>query len=126
MQFTFTGEKPIYIQIAEQLEDLIFTGIYPEETQIPSTTELSVGLQINPATVLKGMNILVSDGIIYKKRGLGMFVNSGAVEKLSNKRQQNFYENYIVALVSEAKKLGLNLNEIKSLIERGYESEHWN
>ena len=59
MLFRFDGDKPIYLQIAEQLEDAVFTGIYPEETQIPSTTEISASERINPATVLKGINILV-------------------------------------------------------------------
>ena len=68
-------DKPIFLQIAEQLEDSIFTGAFPEETQIPSTNEISALLSINPHTVLKGMNVLVDGGIIYKKRGLGMFVN---------------------------------------------------
>ncbi len=122
MVFKFSDDKPIYIQIAEQLEDAIFTGTFPEETQIPSTTELSVSLQINPATVLKGMNILVSENIIYKKRGLGMFVTSGATEKIRKKRQESFYEDFISPLVSEAQKLGLSKDEINSLIERGYKN----
>lgn len=122
MIFRFTDDKPLYIQIAEQLEDAIFTGTFPEETQIPSTTELSVSLQINPATVLKGMNILVSENVIYKKRGLGMFVSTGATEKIRNKRQESFYEDFISPLVSEASKLGLSKDEINSLIERGYKN----
>ena len=69
-------EKPIFIQIAEQLEDSIFTKVFPEETKIPSTNELSSLLNINPHTVLKGMNLLVDEEIIYKKRGLGMFVKT--------------------------------------------------
>lgn len=122
MVFRFSDDKPLYIQIAEQLEDAIFTGAYPEETQIPSTTDLSVSLQINPATVLKGMNILVAENIIYKKRGLGMYVSTGATERIRKKRQENFYENFISPLVSEAQKLGLNKDEINALIERGYEN----
>lgn len=122
MVFRFSEEKPLYIQIAEQLEDAIFTGTFPEETQIPSTTELSVSLQINPATVLKGMNILVLENVIYKKRGLGMFVSTGATEKIRNKRQERFYEDFISPLVSEAQKLGLSKDEINSLIERSYKN----
>lgn len=124
MVFTFSGDKPLYVQIAQQLEDAIFTGAYQEETQIPSTTELSVLLKMNPATVLKGMNILVEENIIYKKRGLGMYVCTGAVERIKQKRQQKFLENYITPLVSEAKKLGLDEVQIKNLIERGYKNEY--
>ena len=120
MQLDFESEKPIYLQIAEQIEDAIFTGAFKEETQIPSTTEISVNFKINPATVLKGMNILVDDGMIYKKRGVGMFVSSGACESIKTKRQEQFYENYIKSLVEEASKLGLSKNDIFKLIERGF------
>lgn len=113
-------EKPIFIQIAEQLEDKIFTGVFPEETQIPSTNEISALLSVNPHTVLKGMNILVDEEIIYKKRGLGMFVTAGAVEKIRRKRQSRFYEQYIAALLEEAKKLQMSKEDVISLIERGY------
>ena len=94
-----------------------------EETQIPSTTELSVSLQMNPATVLKGMNILVAENIIYKKRGLGMFVCTGAVERIKQKRQEKFYDDFVLPLLDEAKKLGLNNNEIINLIEKRGDKE---
>lgn len=116
-------EKPIFIQIAEQLEDSIFTGIFPEETKIPSTNEIADLLNINPHTVLKGMNLLVDEEIIYKKRGLGMFVKEGAVKKIRSKRQGQFIKQYIAALLEEAAKLQMTKDEIISLIERGYENE---
>lgn len=116
-------DKPIFIQIAEQLEDSIFTGVFPEETKIPSTNEISALLNINPHTVLKGMNMLVDEEIIYKKRGLGMFVKEGAVEKIRRKRQSQFYDQYIAALIEEASKLKMTKEEIISLIERGYDYE---
>ena len=116
-------EKPIFIQIAEQLEDSIFTRIYPEETKIPSTNEFSTLLNINPHTVLKGMNLLVDDEIIYKKRGLGMFVKEGAVEKIRQKRQGQFYDQFIATLIEEANKLNMSKDEIIKLIERGYDNE---
>ena len=109
--------------MAEQLEDSIFTGMFPEETKIPSTNEISALLNINPHTVLKGMNILVDEEIIYKKRGLGMFVKEGAVKKIRLKRQGQFYEQYIATLIEEASKLQMTKEEIISLIERGYEHE---
>lgn len=121
MQLNTQSEIPIYLQIAAGLEDGIFIGVYPEETQVPSTTELSVALQINPATVLKGINRLVEEGILYKKRGVGMFVSQGAQEKIREKRQDAFFESYIRPLVSEAKKLGLSQEKLEKLLERGYE-----
>lgn len=123
MNIDTSSDKPIFIQIAEQLEDSIFTGIFPEETKIPSTNEISALFNINPHTVLKGMNMLVEHTIIYKKRGLGMYVKEGAVEKIKSKRQDQFYSQYIESLINEAKKLGMTKNQIITMIERRYEDD---
>lgn len=123
MKLDNTLDKSLFIQIAEQLEEAIFEGVYPEGTQIPSTTEISKIYKINPATVLKGMNILVDQGLIYKKRGLGMFVSEGAKELLEEKREDLFYENYIKALVDEARKLGISKKDIMALMMRAYERD---
>ena len=120
MKIDFKDERPIFLQIAEQIEDGILSGAFPEETQIPSTTEISINYKINPATALKGINLLVDGGIVYKKRGLGMFVNTGAVKTIRGKRKEEFFENYITKLAGEAKKLGLTQEEIVSMIERGF------
>ena len=121
MQVNFIDEKPIFLQIAEQIEDGILSEAFKEETQIPSTTEISVTFKINPATALKGINLLVEAGIVYKKRGVGMFVAAGASNSIREKRKKEFYQNYIVKVTSEAKKLGLSKPEIAAMIERGYE-----
>ena len=120
MKINFEDERPIFLQIAEQIEDGILSGAFPEETQIPSTTEISINYKINPATALKGINLLVDGGIVYKKRGLGMFVNTGAVKTIKGKRKEEFFENYITKLTGEAQKLGLTQEEIVSMIERGF------
>lgn len=117
------SDKPIYLQIAEGIEDAILSGVFLEESQIPSITEFSVNYKINPATALKGINLLVDAGIVYKKRGLGMFVNNGATEILRNKREKQIFENYVRPLIDEAKRLGLSENEVKLMIESGYGDE---
>lgn len=119
----FDGEKPIYLQVAEQIEDAILTEAFPEETQIPSTTEISVTYKINPATALKGINLLVDAGTVYKKRGLGMFVARGAKKKIMEKRKQDFYNRYIVSLLEEAGKLGISRRELAAMLS-GEESSH--
>jgi len=121
LNLDFNSEKPIYLQLAEEIEDAILSGAYEEETQIPSTTEISLGYKINPATALKGINILVDDGIVYKKRGLGMFVSTGAKEKILEKRKETFFETFIVSLVSEAKKLNISKDDILKMLERGFD-----
>lgn len=120
MQLNFEDERPLFIQIAEQIEDAILSGAFPEETQIPSTTEISVSYKINPATALKGINILVDRGIVYKKRGLGMFVAKGAVGILKDRRKEEFIDNYVSKLVSEAKRLGFSKEDIIKMVERGF------
>lgn len=122
----FDGEKPIYIQMAEWIEENILTGVFPEETQIPSTTEISAMYRINPATALKGVNILVDKEIIYKKRGLGMFVCTGAEQKIHGERKQEFCDKYIKSLISEASKLGITKNEIINMIEKGCDGNEQN
>ncbi len=123
MRIDTSSDKSIFIQIAEQLEDSIFTGAFPEESKIPSTNEISALLNINPHTVLKGMNMLVDEEIIYKKRGLGMYVKQGALEKIKRKRQGQFFDQYIATLIDEASKLQMSKEDVISLIERGYEHD---
>lgn len=113
------GDKPIFIQLAEGLEDGILSGAYQEETQIPSMTEISMVYKINPATALRGINILARDEIVYKKRGLGMFVTKGAVVKIMEKRKETYYENFVLPLIAEAEKLGLTKDDLIKMIERG-------
>ena len=120
MKFNLDQEKPIFLQIAEGIEDGILTGAFPEGSQIPSITEFSVNYKINPATALKGINLLVDENIIFKKRGVGMFVSDGAVQRLRQKRQDQFYTNYISSLIEEAKRLGITSDDIIAMIERGF------
>lgn len=124
MQLNLNDQKPIFLQLAEELEDGILKGIFGEETQIPSTTEVAVQFKINPATANRGVNLLVDEGIIYKKRGLGMFVASGARTKIIAKRRQGFYENYVQPLIEESKNLEMTKGDLIAMIERGYGNEH--
>lgn len=121
MLIKLNDDRPIFIQIAEGIEDAIISGVFAEDSQVPSTTEIATTYKINPATVLKGMNILVVDGILYKKRGLGMFVAEGATQKLTEKRRTQFFESYITSLVREANKLQLKKEDVIYMIERGFD-----
>lgn len=120
MQFNFNSTEPIYLQVADQIEEAIFTETFTEGEQIPSTTEISKEFHINPATVLKGMNILVDAQLIEKRRGVGMFVISGAQQRIVDKRRDQFYADYVKKLVSEAQKLHITQTELAKLIERGF------
>ena len=120
MQIDERAGRPIFVQIAEGIEDAILSGAFPEGGQIPSITEFSVNYKINPATALKGVNLLVEAGLLYKKRGLGMFVASGAREKLLQQRRQSFYQDFILPLLTEARQVQLTKEELMQMIERGY------
>lgn len=122
MEFDYSGATPLFQQIAEQIEEGILNGSFKEAEQVPSTTEIAKGFSINPATVLKGMNLLVERGLIEKKRGIGMFVLTGAQQKVREYRRELFLTNEVLQIVTEAKKLGITVEQLKELIERGYES----
>ncbi|MDN3164082.1 GntR family transcriptional regulator [Enterococcus faecalis] len=122
MEFNFSGEKPLFQQVADQIAEGIFNGAYLEGEQIPSTTEISKSYQINPATVLKGMNLLVERQLIEKKRGIGMFVLPGAQERVRSARKEEFLNKEVLEVVTEAKKLGITAEQLKQLIERGYDA----
>lgn len=123
MQLDLQSDVPIFIQIAEQLENAILTGALDEDMQAPSTTEISVSYKINPATALKGITMLADDGILYKKRGLGMFVAEGAKDVILEKRKHQFFEKFILPLLSEAQKLSISTDEINEMIKKGIKNE---
>ena len=117
MSNPFDQDKPIYIQVREKIEDQIINNQLKEEEQAPSTNQLVNFYKINHVTVSKGVNQLVDEGILYKKRGIGMFVAVGAREKLIQKRKESFIDEYVVKLVREADKLGITENEMIGFIK---------
>lgn len=108
--------RPIFQQIADQIADGIAAGAYPEGAQVPSTTELAAFHRINPATVGKGVNLLVEKGLLHKRRGLGMFVSEGARAALLADRTARFSDAFVAPLLDEARALGLGLDEVQRLI----------
>lgn len=110
--------RPIFLQIAEQIENDIVAGALPEETQVPSTNEFATFYRINPATAGKGVNLLVDAGILYKKRGIGMFVADGARARLVASRREQFTTQFVRPLVEEAAKLGISTDQLADLIRK--------
>ncbi len=118
MQATLSGNTSIYLQIANMLEDTILKDILLEEEQAPSTNELARMYAINPATAAKGLNMLAEEGILYKKRGLGMFVTQGAKKMIQEKRKIAFYDDFIKPLAKEAKSLGVEKSDLQKMLEK--------
>ncbi len=116
MNERLTEQKSIYLQISEMIETDILREILLEEEQVPSTNELAKLYTINPATAAKGVGLLVDEGVLYKRRGVGMFVSKGAREKILAKRKAAFAENHVVPLLAEAKSLGISKEELLTMI----------
>ena len=107
---------PIYVQIAEGIKDYILDGILKENEQITSTTVISKDYDLSIPTVNKGISLLVNEGLVYKKRGIGMFVAEGAVDKLIAQRRETFRENYVKALLKEAKRLRIPVDDLQNIV----------
>ncbi|MFB4354562.1 GntR family transcriptional regulator [Microbacterium sp. LS_15] len=116
--------KPLFLQIAEQIEDSIIDGSLAEETKAPSTNELAGFYRINPATAAKGVAMLTDKGVLYKRRGIGMFVAEGAREIVLGERRAAFADRYLDPLLAEARTLGLSASDLAALLtERAASTE---
>lgn len=109
--------KALFLQIAEQIEASILDGSLAEEAQAPSTNELAAFYRINPATAAKGVAMLTEKGVLYKRRGIGMFVADGARDLLLGERRTAFADRYIDPLLAEARTIGLSPADLAALIQ---------
>ena len=107
---------PLFVQIAERLAEEIADGALAEGDRVPSTNELAAYYRINPATAAKGIGVLTSDGLLEKRRGIGMFVAEGARRKLLEARRARFVERYVEPLIAEAGRLGIDTGALLALI----------
>ncbi|MDQ0172747.1 GntR family transcriptional regulator [Paenibacillus tundrae] len=123
MKSTLDESQPIFHQIAMMIMDDIVEGRLRVEEQVPSTNELSRFYNINPATARKGLQSLVDKGVIYKQRGVGMFVAKGARDMLLMERKEHFYEEYIRPLLEEARRIHMNEDMIIDLIKGKQDKE---
>ncbi|MFC4388705.1 GntR family transcriptional regulator [Gracilibacillus marinus] len=112
-------DQPIFQQIAELIETNIIDGDLHANDKVPSTNEFAKHFQINPATAAKGINLLVSQEIIYKKRGVGMFVTEQAKEIILQKRKSHFYEQYMRPLLEEADRIQVHKDQLITWIKEG-------
>lgn len=111
------GTKPIYVQIAEWLETEIMNGNFQSDDKVYSQYQLAEMYTINPATAAKGLNLLVEENILYKKRGLGMFVSADAREMIMNKRKNQTLKMLVQEVVLEANRLQISSNELIEMIK---------
>ncbi|MCD4556661.1 GntR family transcriptional regulator [Schaalia sp. lx-100] len=112
----FTDSTPIYMQIAEEIRNLIIRGALTEGDQLMSTTEYSTTYRINPATVGKAFTQLVSEGLVEKRRGIGMFVRAGAQQALLASRRERYFTDVLKPAIDAGLALGLTLHDITALV----------
>ncbi|RII43308.1 GntR family transcriptional regulator [Galactobacter valiniphilus] len=112
----FDESRPIFFQIAEQVEEQVLDGTLPEGARAPSSNELASFHRINPATAAKGLNLLVDAGILHKQRGIGMFVSAGAQEQLRHRRREDFAATYLTPVLAEAARLGITREQLAQML----------
>lgn len=120
MNLDLDGLKPIYVQIADWLKNEILLGRFLCDTKVYSQYQLAELFNINPATAAKGLNILVDEGILYKKRGLGMFVATSAQEMILIKRKNETLKKLVEDLIQEAKTLAVSEEELIDHIKKSF------
>jgi GntR family transcriptional regulator len=113
---------PLFAQIAERLAEEIADGGLAEGERVPSMNELAAFYRINPATAAKGLNLLADDGLLEKRRGIGMFVASGARKRLLAQRREQFVSRYVEPLLAEAARLGIGTDELVTLVRESAQS----
>ena len=123
MSFHSDASTPIYVQIAQWLEDEILSGALPPDERIYSQYQLAELFNINPATAAKGLNLLADDGLVYKRRGLGMFVADGARARILEKRRSVTLSQLLEQLAAEAKRLAIPDEELLQLVKQTLQKE---
>ena len=119
----FSEGSPIFQQLAAQIANDIVAGTYPEGTAVPSASEYAIFYQMNPATAGKAVNVLVEQGVLFKKRGVGMFVSEGASDLLRTQRRTAFRDLFVGPLVREARVLGIETTELTRMIDAEIDAE---
>jgi DNA-binding transcriptional regulator YhcF (GntR family) len=108
----FDDRSPIYLQIAEGIKNDILSGALKEDDQVMSTNQYAAFYRINPATAAKGFAQLVDEGVLYKKRGIGMFVSTDARARLRLERRERFFTDVVDPMLTEARRCGIAVEEI--------------
>src|ERR1044071_8429282 len=108
----FDDRSPIYVQIANGIKDEVLSGTLKEDEQVMSTNQYAAFYQINPATAAKGFAQLVDEGVLYKRRGIGMFVSPAARATLLAERRERFFADVVDPMLAEARRIGIDVSEI--------------
>jgi DNA-binding transcriptional regulator YhcF (GntR family) len=108
----FDDRSPIYRQIAERITADVLSGTLAADEQVMSTNQYAAFYRINPATAAKAFQHLVDEGILYKKRGIGMFVSPNAPARLRAQHRDRFFADVVEPMVAQARAIGVPLQAI--------------
>ncbi|HIV57930.1 MAG TPA: GntR family transcriptional regulator [Candidatus Stackebrandtia faecavium] len=114
----FDDQSPIYRQIAHRIKDDILSGALAEDSQVMSTNQYAAAYRINPATAAKGLRELLDEEILYKRRGIGMFVSPDARAKLRQQHRDRFFIDFVEPMIAQAETLGISLDEVTEHIKQ--------
>ena len=118
--YEFSNQKPLYLQLKELIEEAILNEVLKAEEMIPSIRIMSRDYRINPLTVSNAVDTLVETGILYKKRGIGMFVSENGKQLLKEQQSDDFKNNELNSTISKARLLGIEKNEVDSIVKNIY------
>ncbi len=119
----FDDRSPIYRQIAERIKADVLSGALEGDDQIMSTNQYAAFYRINPATAAKAFAELVDEGVLYKRRGIGMFVSPDARERLRAEHRERFFADVVDPMVAEAKTIGVPLDDVVARIQQLAQAE---
>ncbi|KQC03445.1 MAG: hypothetical protein APR54_09370 [Candidatus Cloacimonas sp. SDB] len=120
----FDETKPIYLQIKEEIENAIISGALKEDEVIPSIRVLAQQYKLNPQTVSNAVSELLNEGYLYKKRGIGMFVQSGSKQKLKKRRSEEFRQKDLKKVILKSRSLGIERDDLIEIIDSLYLKEY--
>jgi DNA-binding transcriptional regulator YhcF (GntR family) len=125
MQPALDNDRPIFLQVKEAIEDDILAGLLAPDDQIPSNSQLVAFFGVNPVTVHRGVSLLLEEGIVYKRRGRGMFVSPDAPALLRTRERGSFEQDFVVPLTRRAALLGIDRDALHACIDRAWaDAEH--
>ena len=113
---TFDDRSPIYRQIADEIRRDVVSGALGADDQVMSTNQYAAFHRINPATAAKAFQQLVDEGVLYKRRGIGMFVTPDARRRLTARRRAAFVDEMVRPVVVEARRLGIPIDEVVAAV----------
>lgn len=120
---TFSGNKAIYLQMADRLCDDILAGRYQADGRIPSVREYAVALEVNTNTAVKAYDELARRGVVYNRRGLGYFVAPDALDRIRRHRRDEFFGELLPEVFRQMRMLGIGIGEVDAQWQAGGATE---